>query len=238
MGASTKNKRANVNADLSIDLSHLHEEIKKEISGVNGTFDKFRGLLDSFRDIIPEEKQRYQAAIKALSCTSGLNQNEILGAADGQLSELNKFEKKFKSSLPNLRDEQKRMESKSLEIRIEISALREKIARLELEEQEILSSTASRDDERKSIEKEIDNVLSGIAEEITEIKRRVVEFTTGIKEENPNGLFENSDYSQKNQEYENCRACGHKAKWHEQARAWKCSTCGYEEAEFKDMPVL
>lgn len=251
--------RSKGSEELSFNISRLSEEIKKEIAGHDETFGKFRGLLESFRDIIPEEKQRYQAAFKALSCTSGLTQKDVLKAIDSQLSELRKLEKGFMSALPNWRDQLKAMESRSREIRNEISRLREKIIQLEREEQEISNSMTSREEERKLAEKGVENVLADIAAEITWIREKIEEFTAGrvssrpvippvsIKSHEPATERSGDDREsnlqkvpdQKDIEREKkCPMCGRQVKWYGKETMWKCFACGYEETENMEIPVL
>jgi hypothetical protein len=55
--------------DLTSKINRLRGEIKKVIDHEDTIFGKFRGLVESFREIIPDEKQRYHAAIKAMSAT-------------------------------------------------------------------------------------------------------------------------------------------------------------------------
>lgn len=73
---------------------------KKVIEGENTIFGKFRELVESFEEIIPEENQRYHAAIKALSTTSKLSRQEIVKAVNIQLEELKPLEKSLMSALP------------------------------------------------------------------------------------------------------------------------------------------
>ncbi|HEX9137931.1 MAG TPA: hypothetical protein VF905_13445, partial [Nitrospirota bacterium] len=60
--------------ELSDKIQRLRDEIKKIIGSEDTIFGKFRGLVESFRDIIPEERQRYNVAIKALSTTAKIIQ--------------------------------------------------------------------------------------------------------------------------------------------------------------------
>lgn len=243
----------------SSSISRLSEEIKKEISSNDEIFGKFQGLLESFRDIIPEEKQRYQAALKALLCTSGLSQKDVLKAIDSQLAELKKLEKGFMSTLPNWRDQLKAMESKLREIRNEISRLREKIMQLEREEQEILDGMTSREEERKSAERGVENVLADIAAEITAIREKIEEFAgekvlshpitppdsiTSHKTPTGKNLSDRKSHLRRVSEPEDtkrekkCPMCGRQVKWYEKENMWRCFACAYEEMENMEVPVL
>ncbi|WDT82363.1 MAG: hypothetical protein MPW14_11880 [Candidatus Manganitrophus sp.] len=86
--------------ELSFKIDLLRNEVKKVIEGENTIFGKFRELVESFEEIIPEENQRYHAAIKALSTTSKLSRQEIVKAVNIQLEELKPLEKSLMSALP------------------------------------------------------------------------------------------------------------------------------------------
>ncbi len=146
---------------LSSKIHHLRDEIKKVIASEDTIFGKFRGLVESFREIIPEEKQRYHAAIQALSTTSKLSQQEIVKAVNDQLEELKILEKGLMPALPGWRDEFKVMEAKSREMQDEISKLREKIGQLESEEKGILNGMAAREKEMELVEKAVGRTLRG-----------------------------------------------------------------------------
>jgi len=74
--------------ELSSKIHRLRDEITKVIEHRDTIFGKFRELVESLEEIIPEEKQRYNAAIKALSATSKLSRQEIVKAVSNQLEEL------------------------------------------------------------------------------------------------------------------------------------------------------
>ncbi len=79
--------------ELSSKIHRLRDEIKKIIESEDTIFGKFHGLVESFREIIPDEKQRYNAAIKALSTTSKVSRQDIAKAVNNQLEELKILEK-------------------------------------------------------------------------------------------------------------------------------------------------
>src|SRR6266496_248153 len=98
MGAEEKNRNENISRiaaelfvkseggeELSSKIHRLRDEIKKVIENEDTIFGKFRELVASFEEIIPEEKQRYNAAVKALSTTSKLSRQDIVKAVINQL---------------------------------------------------------------------------------------------------------------------------------------------------------
>ncbi len=99
--------------ELSSRVQRLGEELKKAIQGEDTIYGKFRGLLGSFQGIIPDEQQRYHAALKALSTTSKLDRQDIVKALNSQLEELKIVEKSVLPSLPGLQGELKAMEAKA-----------------------------------------------------------------------------------------------------------------------------
>jgi ribosomal protein L37AE/L43A/phage shock protein A len=234
--------------DLSSKIRRLRDEIKKVIESKETIFGKFRELEESFREIIPEEKQRYHAAIKALSTTSGLNRQEIARAVNQQLEELRILEKGFLHAGPNWRDELKSTEAKSLEMRDEIAKLREKIVRLEAEEKEIMSSTVARKKEMEVIEKAVGELFADIGAEITSIKNKVDEFTAASQASQSvrstdaaksdqlsagtggsSEIFPEPSAPQNSEWQKKCPMCGGRMDFYMQDGMWRCYSCAYEE---------
>src|SRR5512143_374465 len=161
--------------ELSSTIHRLREEIKKVIESEDTIFGRFRRLVESFREIIPEEKQRYNAAIQALSTTAKVSRQDIVKAVINQLEELKILEKGLLGTPSGWREELKVMEAKSREMRDEISKLREKIGRLEGEEKEILKGMAAREKEMALVEKVVEELFTDIAAEITFFNKKVQE---------------------------------------------------------------
>ncbi len=163
--------------ELSPKVQHLRDEIKKVVESEATVYGKFRGLLLSLRQAVPDEKQCYHAALLALSTTLKLSRQEIVKAVNAQLEELKILEKGLMPSLPDWRDELKAMEARSKEMQGEMAKLREKIAQLESEEKKVLTGMAAREKEIGLIEKTTREFFAGIRAEITSIKNKVEEFT-------------------------------------------------------------
>jgi chromosome segregation ATPase len=124
--------------ELSSRIQRLGVEIRNVVQSEGTISGKFRGLLESFREIILMSSS-VQAAIKALSTTSKLSRQEIIKAINGQLEELKIVEKSVMPSLPAWRDELKATEARTQERKGEMAKLRERIAQLENEEQTALA---------------------------------------------------------------------------------------------------
>jgi hypothetical protein len=245
--------------ELSSKIHRLRDEINKVIASEDTIFGKFRGLVESFRDIIPEEKQRYHAAIKALSTTSKLSQQEIVKAVNNQLEELKILEKGLMPALPAWRDELKVMEARSREMRDEISKLREKIGQLESEEKGILTGMAAREKELALAEKAVRELFTDVGVEITSIKKKVEEFTAESTASQPSppkdsiksdifpsekkggGERKNeipgSPAPQDTEWQKKCPMCGGRMDFYHQEEIWQCYSCAYEELKKDEVLV-
>jgi ribosomal protein L37AE/L43A len=205
--------------------------------------------VESFEEIIPEEKQRYNAAIKALSTTSKLSWQEIVKAVNNQLEELKILEKSLMPALP-WRDELKAMEAKSREMSDEISKLREKIGRLESEEKGIHNGMAAREKEMELVEKAVGELFTDIEAEITSIKNRIEEFTaesaaaqptpprdslkSDVPSEKKEGGEQKSEISESSAPLDTewqkkCPMCGGRMDFNLNEEMWQCYSCAYEE---------
>jgi len=236
--------------ELSSKIHRLRDEIKKMTVSGDTIFGKFRELVESFREIIPEEKQRYTAAIKALSTTSKLSRQEIVKAVNNQLEELKILEKGLLLTGPGWRDELKAMEAKSQEMRDEISSLREKIGTLESEEKGLLNGITARKKEMELVEKAVGELFTDIGAEITSIKNKVEEFTAeraasrpvlpkefvkrDIPREEKGGDKQKIEISEPSEPQDTefqkkCLMCGGRMHLHSKEGMWLCYSCAYEE---------
>ncbi|MBI3804198.1 MAG: hypothetical protein HY282_10600 [Nitrospirae bacterium] len=239
--------------ELSSKIDCLRNGIKKVFENENSIFIKFRELVESFEEIIPEEKQRYHAAIKALSTTSKLSRQEIVKAVNNQLEELKTLEKGLIPALPGWRDEFKVMKAKSLEIKDEISKLREKIGRLESEEKGIINDMVAREREMELVEKAVGDLFAEIGAEITYIKKKVEEFTSEsaaaqpipprasiLKSDLPSEEKGGGDQKveipessapQETEWEKKCPMCGGQMSFLTRDQMWQCYTCAHEESK-------
>jgi ribosomal protein L37AE/L43A len=249
--------RARESKGYSIDASRLRDEIIKDIGSRDLIFGKFLELLEALRHVIPGEENLYHAALKSLSTTSGISQKDVLGAADTRLSELKRLGEAFKSALGGWRDDVKGMESKSLEIRKEISKFREKIGQLEKEERQILDGMAARSKEIELAQNGIAVLMSDIAAEITGIKAKLEEFASergplqpvsppdsvkdnGLETDVSGGAVEVElqpmSAPQDTEGSKKCSVCGGQSMWYESEKIWKCYVCGHEDKEDTEVP--
>jgi chromosome segregation ATPase/rubredoxin len=237
--------------DQSSRTRRLRDEMKKVIGSEDTIFGKLRGLLESFREIIPDENQRYLAALKALSTTSKLGPQEIVKAVNGQLEELKVLEKGLMSTVPG-RDEVNAMESRSQQLKGEIAQLRERMAQLESEETTVRTGISAREKELELAEKTVKDLFADIVAEITSFKKTVEELTAEapaaqalpqgdpLNEDIPGGKRgggeqkigikaasppEDTKFQRK------CPMCGGRLNLLELEKKWQCYTCAYEEPD-------
>lgn len=245
--------------DPSSRTQRLRDEIKTVIGSEDTIFGKLRGFLESFREVIPDEKQRYHAAFKALSTTTKLGPQEIVKAVNSQLEELKILEKGLMPALPGLRDELKAMESRSQQLKGEIAQLRERITLLESEEKAVLAGMAAREKERELAEKTMKDLFADIGAEITAVKKKVEEYTAESPAAQPSPSAgqptppaeqpgpkkepqKNDVPSEQKVEIHavpppqdtkferKCPMCGGRFNLLELENKWQCYTCAYEES--------
>jgi len=237
--------------DPSSRIKRLRDEATIAIGSEDTVFGRLRGLLASFREIIPDEKQRYLAALKALSTTSKLGPQEIVKAINGQLEELKVLEKGLVPTLPGWRDELKAMEARSQQLKGEIAQLRERIGQLENEEKTVLAGIAARGKELELAEKTMKDLFADIEAEVISIKKKVEEFSAEApaaqpappaaqsspkKEPQKNGVpSEQKGGTQAasppvDTKFERkCPMCGGRFNLLELEKKWQCYTCAHEE---------
>lgn len=223
----------------------LRDETKQVIGSEDTVFGKLRGLLDSFREIIPDEKQRYLAALKALSTTTKLGPQEIVRAVGSQLEELKVLEKGLVPTLPGWRDELKTMEARSQQLKGEMAQLRERIAQLEIEEKAVLTGIAAREKELELAGKTMKDLFADIGAEMTSIKKKVEEFTKEAPAAQPGPTKEPQESDvpsgqkvdmqavpppEETKFEKKCPMCGGRFNLLELENKWQCYTCAYEES--------
>jgi len=244
--------------DLSAKINRLRDEIKKVVESEDEVFGKFRGLLRSFQEVIPDESQRYHAAIKALSTTSKLGLPEIIKAVNDQAGELKILEKSLLSAVPG-RDELNAMEARSKAVNDEMAKLRENIARLEGEEAGLRTGMAAREKEMGSLEKAVKELFTDIGSEIASFKKKVEEFPgeaavaqaqpapqkEPVKTDVPARKKESADQKieiQKAPEpmdpkwQKKCPMCGGIMNLHTLDKMWICYSCAHEDSTTDEVP--
>jgi predicted nucleic acid-binding Zn-ribbon protein len=153
----------------------LADQIRTEISKRGEQLTKFLALVASFEDDIPNEAKRYAAAIKAMTAAAGLKKEDLLAAADQQITALDEQRNELLSSMAERRSELKIKEQKAKDIRKQIDLLTESIKRLEGEEKELVIAVASGETEVRTLESKLGDVIKGIEKDVTAIKDKINE---------------------------------------------------------------
>ena len=161
--------------DLYFRIRNVGEEIRKMVQSGETMSGRFQGLLESFRGIIPDEQQRYQAALKALSTTSKLGRQEVINAMNSQFEELKVLEKGLMPSHAGWDGELQAMETRSQMLKGEMANLRARIAQLESEEQLIQAGIAVRGKYLALVEKTVKELFANIGAEIAALNKKVEE---------------------------------------------------------------
>jgi chromosome segregation ATPase len=241
--------------ELSSQIQRLGEEIRKIIQG-DTIFGKFRGLLESFREIIPDEQQRYLAALKALSTTSKLNPQEIKKALASQLEELKILEKGLVPTQHAWHDSLKGIEARSQQVKGEAAQLRAQLAQLESEEKALQAHLSVQEKDLALAEKTVRELFATILAEISSFNKKVAEFTADapaaqplppparpspskelLKNDAPGkdtggvqAVGKDAPPPPQDAKYQRkCPMCGGAFNLLELENIWQCYTCAYQE---------
>ncbi len=103
--------KAKKGEDIASTLHRLRDEVNNASENEGTVYATFLRLLDSFREIIPEEKLRYQAAVAALSTTAKLDEQKIVQAIGENLGELKANIAKLRETLGRLEKDEREISS-------------------------------------------------------------------------------------------------------------------------------
>jgi len=172
-------------AELSSQVQPLEDELRKAMFGDDSVVGKFRGLLESLRTIIPDEKQRYNTALQALSTTSRLSRKDIIKAMSDQLEELKIVEQGLMPARSGLHDGLMSMGSRSQQLKAELAQLRERLTQLESEEKAVHTRMSARGKDLVLAEKTANELFADIGSEIGSLRKKVEELTVEATPEQP-----------------------------------------------------
>jgi ribosomal protein L37AE/L43A len=240
----------------SSQIQHLGDEIRKVIRSEDMMFGKFSGLLESFQAIIPDEKQRYQATLQAISTTSKLSRQEILKAMSSEHEELKIVETGLIPVQSGWRDGLKSLEVRSQQLKGELAQLRERLAQLESEGKTVQAGMLAREKDLALAEKTVKELFANIGSEIGSHQKKVEELTSEVtaaqsappapqpspKTEPPKsyaaakkkdgeqaaGIMRAAP-QQDTKFQRKCPMCGGPFHLLELEKKWQCFTCAYEE---------
>lgn len=228
------------------EANGLLGQIRAQVEGAGEELQRFLGLLDAFVDIIPDEQDRYSAAVKALSHATGLTVKDVLAAADRQLAELKGQREGFSEALARWREDLHLHAAKSREIRSRIGALEREIAELEAMEKEALSQLVTGEKEVARAAAQFDSMADEFHADIETARQKILDMVSADgaparkapasrkkKEpvDEPPDLAEDEGIGLAAQESDHrkiCSDCKCPMDWHEIEKKWKCFVCANE----------
>jgi predicted nucleic acid-binding Zn-ribbon protein len=237
---------------LSLNVGQLLEKVRCEIEKDSGELKKFLDLVESFRDIVPEEDKRYHAAMKALTHDSGSGKEALLSAADRRLSELENQKKSFALSLAGRRAEMKVLLAKPDRLKDEISRLKEELRRLEEEENNVLTNFAAEEKALTTTEEKFSAMAEALEKEILEIRRRITRYLfegaappdghlmqldidaddavspSGEEADGFEGATFRLEAGEASGNTKPCPNCRNQMNWYDFDKKWKCFVCAHE----------
>jgi len=154
----------------------LLNEIRGAIQAEGPEFTKFLNMVASFSDDIPEEYKRYRAAIKAIKQSSGIDQYDLLKAADRQLMKLTQTETMMSSSLEGKRADLKQFILRSREINDKLNILKKQVDELEKERTIISDRRATKEAEIAVVEDSYKSVAGKLGKEIGLVKEKIQKY--------------------------------------------------------------
>ncbi len=167
--------RSTQSRELASQVQRVGEEIRNALHSDDTMSGKFRGLLEALGAVLPDEQQRYNAALQAISSTSKLSRPEIISAVSGELEELRTVEQRLKATVQAWRDALKGMEARSQQLKGEIAHLRQRLGQLESEEQTIVTAEGQG---LAEAERTVRELFANSREEMSSLSRKIEELTT------------------------------------------------------------
>lgn len=128
---------------LSEEDENLLRDILADVRHSGPLLSQFIELAESLRDIIPQEPASFQAAMKALEKTAGVNKEQLLEAAEEQIKALAAERQDFEQSAGKMKESLQGTTKKAAEIRARIDEMQGLIAALEKEEQQLFNQMAA-----------------------------------------------------------------------------------------------
>jgi len=154
----------------------LLREIREAIKVDGPEFTMFLEMAASFADDIPEEHKRFRATITAMKQSSGVDQYDVLKAADRQLNKLTQTESMMNSSLSEKRADLKQLISRASGINEKLVALTKQVDELEKERTIISDRRAARESEINVAEESYKSVADMLAKQIGQVKEKIQKY--------------------------------------------------------------
>lgn len=211
-------------------LDRLVEEMRRETMEKGEEVQKFLGLCEALEDVVPDQEKRHVAAMKALFHSTGLSGEDVLAAADRQLSELKSQKEGFALAADRWRRDLEGHFSRAREIRQEMESLRRRIAELEKEEKDASSGLRKGEKEISAAEAGFASTAETLEAEIGKVKDRILGVVSGKKASAPRGGKTGGDAPlEESDNRKICANCKCPMDWHEIGKVWKCFVCANEQ---------
>lgn len=149
----------------------IRKALLQVLKGHGGIFDQFLEMVESFRDVIPEEGQRYKVALVAMKkISSGFDAGAISKALDERIQALEGEHQKFLKTMDAQNIHIKELEQ-ALDAKVaQIESLKKEIQKLEGEKGEIEKSVLQEREKVAKIQKTFESSLAEVQKEILESK--------------------------------------------------------------------
>lgn len=177
--AANAQAAAPLSPDVVIDQG-FYDQLADAISAKGKSYDVFTGMLNDL-SVIPDEKQRFEAALKALARTSGMSVDELIHALDAKAETLKAESDEFSGVLE---DKHKTIQG----LTAEITAIDQKIAEIEAEKQRLLGEKKGIEANQQELqekaskaETDFGNAIKKIQAELREARAKIINFLGGSK---------------------------------------------------------
>lgn len=230
----------------TFDKHRLLKEVRDEVAKDGPNLQRFMEMVASFKDVIPEEYKRYQAAITALKQASGIKEADILEAADAQLGALGRSDSILADTMGDRRDELNKCVEKTKEMDSEIAVLQSRLDDITRERKAFSDNRIEKEKEIKTIEDNFKAVINHLDKEIRGVKARIEKYLSGSFKPEAHAPRPTSSEPQlgggglepgasaqsaspKSAKSRPCSVCNATMDWYSMKKMWKCFTCGHEE---------
>lgn len=168
-----------ISADILID-PQFYEQLKAAVALKGKSYESFTDMLTVLA-MIPDEKQRYEAAIGALGKTSGTSKEELIHALEAKVEALKAEGEEFSALLDDKHAAIQGFTSQAQEIDNKIKKLDEERKRLLEEKNGIISNQEELQKKASKAELDFGNAIKKVQEEIQSAKTKIIDFLGGAK---------------------------------------------------------
>lgn len=216
------------------DVEAVAREIRRSLASGDDALAQFLGLLESLRDVVPDDDKCHEAALTALERTSGHKEADVLRAVRGHRDALDRLRNLFEMTVSERGDEMRVLERKAREIQDQVDKLEAQLRTLMQEEQTIRTALSSREASAESAGERFEAALMSVQAEIEELRSRMGDTATAEESVPQDDL--SPDFSAEPEseprEKKQCPSCKQDMEWLAGEKSWQCPSCGYQRVEF------